>query len=166
MIRHLFSPQQRTLIKLHKLTFLIDRMADHALAKRSHITLGQFRLLMALRYHRALSQKNVAQFHGLTEAAISRVVETLVKSKSIIRQSNPTNRREHILLLTPAGERQVNSAIKTLSHTFERLFTVLKPAEQRQFDAVLDRLLGTIWQSDRPSLPLSLDKLVRTRYHR
>ncbi|MBI5466729.1 MAG: winged helix-turn-helix transcriptional regulator [Candidatus Kerfeldbacteria bacterium] len=150
-----FTPQQRTLVRLHKLTFLIDRIAEQALTEHSNITFGQFRLLMALQHHRALSQKKVANFHGLTEAAISRVVETLVKRKYIVRQANPTNRREHILMLTPVGERQAVRAMATLTKTFRKLFGVLTATENEHFNHTLERLLAVVWHESHHVMTVS-----------
>jgi DNA-binding MarR family transcriptional regulator len=133
--------------KLYKLTFLMGRLAEQTLADQADLTFGQFKLLMALRRHGQISQKTVAKFHGLTEAAVSRKIQELVKQKLITRVANPINRREHLLSLTPKGEKQATKAHDTLSRKFESLFSVLG-SNRTQFQLMLDALLGAIWEKN------------------
>ncbi len=146
MTPHPIDPTRDLSQKFHKLTFLLDRIADQTLADGPGLTFGQYRLLMALHHRRALSQKKVAQFHGLTEAAVSRTIDVLVKRKFIVRQSNPTNRREHLILLTPSGERHALKAHKILTARFAKLYEVLSPSERDALLSLLQKLLGGIWE--------------------
>lgn len=131
--------------QLHKLTFLMERLAEQALKERHQLTLADVRLLMAVRHHGATSQNMVAIFHGLTEAAISRKISSLVQAKLVLRVTNPTNRREHVLMLTPRGRRTADRATRLLEQTFRPLYRALSAGEQRQLSHALDQLTRAIW---------------------
>lgn len=133
--------------RLYKLTFLMGRLAEQTLRDKTALTFGQFKLLMALRRHGQISQKTVAGFHGLTEAAVSRKIDELVKQKLITRTPNPTNRREHLLAVTLKGERQAALAHRLLDKKFSGLFAVLGP-KKKQLENILDILLASIWEKN------------------
>ncbi len=131
--------------RLHKLTFMMDRLAEQALRQDADLTFGEFRLLMALRRHGSLSQKAVAKFHGLTEAAVSRKITDLVQRKLILRAINPVNRREHLLGLTAAGEKLVLKAHAVLDKNMAGIFSAVSKKDIATFERTLDTLLTSIW---------------------
>ncbi len=143
---HPHHPTRDLSVKLRKLSFLLDRIADQTLADGPDLTFGQYRLLMVLKHRRALSQKTMAQFHGLSEAAVSRTIDLLVKRKFIVRQTNPSNRREHLIMITPAGEKQALKAHQLLTEKFEGLYSVLSPTDRQHLNSLLQKLLSAIWE--------------------
>jgi DNA-binding MarR family transcriptional regulator len=140
------NPTRDAGMKIRKLGFLMDRLADQTLRESANLSFAQFRILRMLMHAGALSQKAIASWHGLTDAAVSRQVDDLVKEKLVIRQINPANRREHILMLTPTGTRQAEKAKLVLGKKFNGLFSVLPVRERRQLETSLERLLEAIWE--------------------
>lgn len=132
--------------KVRKLGFLLDRIAAQTLEEQLRISLAQFRLLMLLRRHGDVSQKAIASFHGLTEAAISRQVDVLMRKGFITRRVNPANRRERLLGLTRKGTAETDKARQLLHAEVDPLFDVLSSVERAQFMKSIDRLLGAIWK--------------------
>ncbi len=132
-------------IRVHKLNFLMDRLAEQTLREGTDLTFGQFRLLMALKRHGSLSQRSVAKFHGLTEAAVSRTIQDLVKRKLINRAVNPVSRREHLLGLTSNGEKALIKSQKVLDAAFTGLFNAVSLKDRQIVDQVLGELLQAIW---------------------
>ncbi|MBI4092586.1 MAG: winged helix-turn-helix transcriptional regulator [Candidatus Kerfeldbacteria bacterium] len=136
-------------IRLHKLTFLMDRLAEQTLREGADLTFAQYRMLMALQRFGAIPQNRLAAFHGLTAGAVSRKIEELVEQKLVARVQNPTNRREHILTMTKQGDARSAKAHRVLHATFAKLYGVLNQAEQEALRKTLTRLLGAIWEEGR-----------------
>ncbi len=90
-------------IALHKAVFAMDRSVDRLLAERFDLTFSQFFILRVLAKRSGTTQKAIAGARGLTEAAVSRSIDVLLEKKLVTRKVNPTNRREHMLVLTKDG---------------------------------------------------------------
>ncbi len=90
-------------IALHKAVFAMDRSVDRLLAERFDLTFSQFFILRVLAKRSGTTQKAIAGARGLTEAAVSRSIDVLLEKKLVTRKVNPTNRREHMLVLTKEG---------------------------------------------------------------
>ncbi len=129
---------------IHKVVFLMDKIADQALQLKEEITLSQLRILIAIGKKKDLTQKDIADFWEMTEAAVSRQVENLHKGKLITIHKNEKNRREHILKLTQAGHDSVKRAFGIVEKAHERLYRELDMEEKKVFLSVLNKLLKTI----------------------
>lgn len=134
------NPHKAILVKLHKVTFLLDRITDITLQKGMGLSFSHFLILMALG-RRTLSQRDIADFHGVTEAAVSRQIELLRKKDFIDRQTDPTNRRKHVIVLTKRGELQLAKALALLQKKFDSIMSVWSKREQAQMVELLHRLL-------------------------
>ncbi|MBI3495084.1 MarR family transcriptional regulator [Candidatus Berkelbacteria bacterium] len=127
--------------KSHKLVFLTNKIVSKTLQKKLDLSFTNFLILMALRRHEKVSQKIIADFLDLTEAAVSRQIEILVEKKLVARSENETNRRAHILTLTAKGIRELESAFKELDQTFEHIYQNISARQRKEFITLLDRLL-------------------------
>lgn len=132
-------------LQLHKLTLLMDRVAEMTL-KEARLTSAEFHLLLALRHHGTLSQKAVARFRGLTEGAVSRKVDALIRQRVIIRTQNPANRREQLLTLTTIGQQRLTTATQALTRAFASFQHALRPKERAELGRLLGKLLATFWE--------------------
>jgi len=130
--------------KVHKLACLMGRAAEQALADDGGLTFSQFRMLMAVHRGRDLTQKRVARFHGLTEAAVSRQIEILREKKLLQTEENADNRRERKLTLTEKGTLLLAKARKTLESTFASPFAKLAAEEKRHLDTYLTTLIAAL----------------------
>ncbi|MFA6909104.1 MAG: MarR family winged helix-turn-helix transcriptional regulator [Patescibacteria group bacterium] len=131
-------------ITLHKFHCLLSRLGEQALKSDADLTFSEFRILMAIKKGKDISQKKIAMYHGLTEAAISRKIEDLIQRALITRQANVLNRREYMLALTPKGEKQIGVAQGVLERMMNSVFGVLDESEQRTFSRILGRLLESV----------------------
>lgn len=145
------SPSWDVVVRLHKIVFILDRRAHQLIRDRLGLAYSQFMIIMALKHRGRISQVHLAEASGLTAAAISRKVNDLVIKGFVRDQVNPRNRRQHVLTLTPAGERAAGKAQEALGGAFDSIFRRLSRPEQTALDrglqALLDRLcrvLGTI----------------------
>lgn len=167
MVKSVENSTKDISIRLHKLTFLMDRLAEQTLRDGADLTFAQYRMLMALKRFGAIPQNRVAAFHGLTQAAVSRKIDELVGHKLVARVPNPANRREHILTLTKQGDARSAKAHRVLHVTFAKLYGVLSSAEQEALRKTLTRLLGAIWEDGKRMRcgPRSEKQAANSRQH-
>lgn len=130
--------------RLHKLVSLMERSVEQVLKQQGVLPLADVRLLLALRFHGAASQNNIAKYHGLTEAAISRKLRGLLRSKYLVRTTNPTNRRERVLSLTPKGQREAERALKLIHQAYQPLSRALSVQQRRTLTSTLDAMMRAI----------------------
>lgn len=121
----------------------MNRLASHTLEKHTKLTFPQFRILAAIAKHQQLSQKKIAEFHGVTEAAISKMIDMLLKTKLIERKNNPKNRREKILTLLPAGLSVVSRSMRSLEGAFEKPLHALG-GRRNQFASIMKDLTKSL----------------------
>ena len=127
--------------RIHKLVFLIDKTTDKILNTQLKITHSQVIMMHAIKHRGEVSQRDIAKYWQMTDAAVSRQVEILTKKGFIKLWQNPKNRREHILSLTSEGQEYLEKSFKVLDKKFEELFHVLSHEERTRLIESLDKLL-------------------------
>jgi len=130
--------------KLHKVVFLLDRVMHRALQAELDLTFSQFLILMAVKRHGHVSQRHVASFLMLTDAAVSRQIELAFSAKLIEKAENPDNRRESILSLTSKGKLLLERARDTLKTISDTYFSSLTHSEHEVVDTALTKLLAAL----------------------
>ncbi|MEK7570371.1 MAG: MarR family transcriptional regulator [Patescibacteria group bacterium] len=139
------TPSARDIgIKIHKISCLMGRTAEHALARTVQLSFSEFRMLMALHHGRDLTQKRVAAYHGITEAAVSRQIELLKTRKLITAIENVKNRRERKLALTARGAALLPKAQKALERVFLKPFNSLATEKKTQLNNLLQTLADAL----------------------
>lgn len=129
-------------MRVHKLTCLMGRAAERVLRSAGNLTFAQFRILIALRHGATLNQRTIAQYHGLTEAAVSRILTTMQRQKLVRLVRDPANRRTNQLTLTPQGKRTAESATHVLEKQFTKVYQRISPAQRRSLLSTLDILIN------------------------
>jgi len=76
------------------------------------LTLDQSMLLEKLIENPEATQKELARLLFKDVASITRMIELMVKSGFITRVTNPDNRRQNILTVTPKGKKIIQKASK------------------------------------------------------
>lgn len=145
------SANQQISVLIHKLTYLMDRMAEGILHAGVDLTFAHYRLLMALLTSGGISQGQLAKYFGLTDGAVSRKMSDLAKRGLIARSVKRGNRREYVLTITARGKRITLEASALLDRESEHFFKILHKQEK----ALLKR-----------SLKLLLDALCRFQENR
>ena len=128
-------------IKLHKTVFLMDKQADKVLRDTFTVSASQFRILMAIDHKSDISQKDIADYWEMTEAAVSRILNPLIEKKLIIRSENIHNRSKNCLKLSKSGLEILKNGIKTVDRSYEELYATLNQTEKKAFDIGLNKLL-------------------------
>ena len=133
---------------LHKLGFLMDKIGDTTLQKHFQMTFSQFKILIAINHKKDASQRDIADFWDMTEAAVSRQIEILMNKKLVARRENKENRREHLLNLTQSGLKSLDKATKLLDQEYGKIYSVIPLEEQKILVNNLDTLLQTICRGE------------------
>ncbi len=107
---------------------------DHGLP--ADVSPGQFRVLHFLQEGRARGAC-LARRTGVTPAAMSRMVEHLVKGGYIQRTPSLEDRREVALDLTSKGSGVVRKMRRQVAHRLEVYFEALNQKEKEQIEAGL-----------------------------
>ena len=127
---------------------LIERRADRALQEELDLSFCQCMILSSLKKNPDCSQQCIAKCRGLTEAAVSRQVDSLRMKKLIIRRENERNRREHILKMTPKGVETLARATKVMQKTFEDAFAAVPATDMVRLEKTLTHLLDHAHDGD------------------
>lgn len=130
--------------RIHKVVFLIDKITDKTLNKQIGVTHSQIMMMHAIKHRGEVSQRDIAKYWEMTDAAVSRQVEILSTKGFIRLWQNPENRREHILALTSVGQNELAKAFKILDTTFENVFSVISEEEKENLIQSLDKLLASV----------------------
>ena len=113
-------------------------LADHGLS------VGEFDVLSALRRSGEpfmLKPSELADRVMVTRAGITTRVDKLEENGFVERRRDPNDRRSEPIVLTKTGRRLVDGALVAYLDNQTQLFSGLKPAQQRQLDSLLRRLL-------------------------
>lgn len=127
--------------KIHKLVFLLDRIAEQMIQAQLGISFSQFLILMGIIKHKGPSQRDVSMFMNITEGAVSRQIEHLHERKFIVRKQQKGNRRKHILEVTPQGKEVYEKAVQLLDEKLDSLYETFSPEEETVLDSLVGRLL-------------------------
>jgi DNA-binding MarR family transcriptional regulator len=133
-------------LKIHRLSFLLEKMADQALQHELDLSFSQCMILNSLSNNPKCSQQSIAKCRDLTQAAVSRQMETLQEKKLITREDNALNRREHVLKITQKGEAILKKGMAIMSEKFESALSVLTPEEMKQLQAQCEKVLDAIYK--------------------
>ena len=127
-----------------RLAGLLTKAADQMLEEQCDLTYAQFKVLAILATQPETDQQNVAICLESTQAAISRLTETLESKGFITRVANPDNRRQNQLKLTTAGQHQLDRAFKLLRKMENELYQQLPEHLLNAFDQATHRLIEII----------------------
>lgn len=135
---------------LHHLSFVLDRQSDQLLQDHLDIGFSQFKILMALKWHTGVQQKQIAEYLGQTEASISRQIKLMIEQELLRSVVNPANRREHRITLTTRGDKVVAQATRLLDEYHNPMFARLGVRQQAQLLEILTAMHEEACQSDKP----------------
>lgn len=135
---------------LHHIGFVMDRQSDTLLQERLDIGFSQFKILMALKWHASVQQRQIADKLGQTEASVSRQIKLLKEAGFLNVTTSENNKREHITTLTTKGVNVVDKAIRALNDYYAPAFDRLSAAEQEAFRKLLQNLHQELCNSDKP----------------
>ncbi len=117
---------------LQRLAFCLARQSDQVLQEQLGIGFSQFKILMVLGWNPSVRQRSIADKLGQTEAGISRQIKLLKDRGLLETRINPENRREHITVLTPKGQRLTEKAMELISDYHQPMFEQLNDKQKER----------------------------------
>lgn len=128
--------------RLHRLAKLTDRRSIDAYANVFGLGVGEARCLAAIGQFAPLSVKDLAAQANLDKAQASRAAQMLVERDLVLKSASETDARGVVLTLTRTGWPLWKRVMKLIEQRNADIFGCLSEAEQRQLEAVFDRLIA------------------------
>jgi DNA-binding MarR family transcriptional regulator len=125
--------------KLHRVTALIDRIADDFLAREHGIRYAPFLVLLMAGVLGPTSQQRIAANLGVSRASITQRLGGLVRDGLIAVEPHPTDARANLVRLTEPGRALLDRAWSGLEEHQDGLD---EGVDQPALVAQLDRLLA------------------------
>lgn len=133
-------PAAETSYLLDHIASLLAKQSDQVLQEQLGIGLSQFKILRTLQAEPRTMQREIAVNLGQTEASISRQVKLMLADGLLQSHRNPKDRREHLTIVTPKGERLTEAALVALERYHRPTFGALNDKQQEQVVAALHSL--------------------------
>ena len=100
---------------------------------------GQPKLLRSLYMRGACSQRRLADDNEIDPAAVSRMVDALVRAGLVVRQPSPGDRRSGLVALTPEGRARFLAWEERCMALEEQMLSGFSPQERAQLADYLAR---------------------------
>jgi DNA-binding MarR family transcriptional regulator len=116
----------------------------------AHVSVAQIRVLGFIYKHPGCSLTYLSDFLGIASPSASTMIDRLVKAGMVIREVDPTRRRNLILHLTAEGEQELKGARTFAIEELSQQFAALPSEQLEQIDrsmTVLKDLLSTIYEN-------------------
>ncbi|WP_125703042.1 MarR family winged helix-turn-helix transcriptional regulator [Lacticaseibacillus daqingensis] len=112
--------------------------------KQYQLSFEQFLIMRDLLAGRTLSISDVAKHRGVTRAAISRQIKTLLEHDYIVQDRDATDRRRLYLRLTPRGEEVTNALNTAIHERFYRWVDVIGQPDAGELLRIMRRVSNEI----------------------
>ncbi len=138
---------QSFMYNLHQIFFLLEKHLESTLLRDKNISFSQFMILVGFdcRKEKSISQKMIAEKLYLTEATVSRHINTLVKLGHLVQTIDKENRRKKTIDITLSGkkafEKARNSIDKELNVIFASILVSDRASILKNFTNVRKQLL-------------------------
>jgi len=113
---------------------------------------NQYRLfvLYALLAHQPVTQKEIADFTGLSKQTVSTVMRSLKQEGLVALQAGQTDRREKNVCLTPQGQQFASACLAPLHDLEQRVFDILGAERVKQMTDTM-ALFNLVFQKEMES---------------
>lgn len=141
--------------RLHRLAKLTDRRSTDAYVNVFGLGVGEARCLAAIGQFAPLSVKDLAAQANLDKAQASRAAQMLVDRALVLKSASETDARGVVLTLTRTGRPLWKRVMRLIEQRNTDVFGCLSKAEQRQLEAMIDRLIAHAEAQPEASSPAS-----------
>jgi len=128
--------------RLHTLSKLTDRATQAVYLLDAGIPFSEGRCLAAIGAFRPLSVKDLAYRANLNKGQASRAAQSLVDLGLVHKEASTTDGRGVVLTLAAEGEPVWQRLMAVIERRNDEIVSCLNPAERRQLDHLLDRLVA------------------------
>lgn len=110
-------------------------------AKEKNYSIPQLKTLIHLAHHQECNVSGLGEEFGVTNAAISQVMDKLVQQGLVLRSEDPQDRRQKVLVLTEEGKQIAQESQLERHKWLTNLINNLSQQEIEQIDAALRLLI-------------------------
>jgi MarR family transcriptional regulator for hemolysin len=136
----LLRPEQQPIgLQLARTARVVGRAFDEALAAADG-SLPVWLVLLNLKIQQKANQRQLAEAVGITGPTLTHHLNAMEKDGLLTRRRDPSNRRNHVIEISPAGERTFIHLAAAARAFDERLRSSLTAAELSRLRTLLDRL--------------------------
>ena len=125
--------------------------------RESDLSLSQVNALFRLYHHGSGSVNELANYLGITTAAVSQLLDPLFAAGLVLRSENPNDRRMKLIALTEKGKFLVEKSMNTRHAWLSELSQVLTESEK-------ERLLPAIQLLNQRTRTLTVDRHTDCRH--
>lgn len=126
---------------LFRLSHSLACGSNRSLEREYDMGIAQCKILWMLKSHpEGVPQKTIAEWLFQTEATVSRQMQMLMNKGLLESTVPPSDRRQHLVRLTPKGQEFAAEAMQCVEQTHSKVFAVLSRQEQAEFDRILTKL--------------------------
>jgi DNA-binding MarR family transcriptional regulator len=111
-------------------------------AKERNYSISQLSALIHLAHHKECTVSGLGEEFGVTNAAISQVLEKLVQLGLVLRTEDPQDRRQKVLVLTDEGKKIAGESQLERQKWLSDLINNLTEQEKEQVDSALRLLIN------------------------
>jgi DNA-binding MarR family transcriptional regulator len=136
------STNLNTVLNLTRARSLVARDVDEALGSHHGVGLNDLAVLLELQSRPGgrMRRAELARRLAVTTSGVARQLQPLERIGVVARESNPTDARLALVVLTPAGDRLATDAAATAEEASARALGRLWPAsEARRLGTLLTR---------------------------
>lgn len=136
----LVEPISRKLIRLGKL--YLNVLARHT----AHLDVTRYHFILSLIYYHngQLTQNALAQILDKDKSAMVSIINMLTAKGFVYRETNPNDRREHLLKVTEKAKLAVPQIVKTFEHINSDITKGISAHEMKIFESVLQKMQNNI----------------------
>lgn len=139
-----FDSDKAATFQIAVLSNLFARPFYESVGRHARININEWRLMLALDRHPALSQADIGYYTGLHKMTVSRAVRHLVTSGYVVAHDDDTDRRRKALFLTAKGESLCDEALPLLRRRETMVGAGLAPAELQKFKRTLAAIIANV----------------------
>jgi DNA-binding MarR family transcriptional regulator len=110
-------------------------------AREKNISLTQLSSLIHLSQNEECNISDLGTEFGVSNAAVSQLLEKMVQQGLVHRSEDPQDRRNKVLVLTEDGKKIANEGMNERHKWLSNLIKILTEEEQDQVDSVLRLLI-------------------------
>ena len=111
-------------------------------AKEKNYSIPQLKALMHLAHHQECNVSGLGEEFGVTNAAISQVMDKLVQLGLVLRTEDPPDRRHKVLVLTEEGKQIAQESQTERQKWLLQLIATLSEEERAKINAALRLLIS------------------------
>lgn len=137
-------PEQTPIgLQLARSARVVGRAFDDALVAAGG-SLPVWLVLLNLKIQQTTNQRQLAEAVGITGATLTHHLNAMERDGLLTRRRDPSNRRNHIIEISPAGEQTFTRLAGAATAFDERLRSSLSTAELNKLRTLLDRLAAGV----------------------